>query len=62
MATSRSRDCLHSALQSSHGVHMFQCCVELGSLNESQRSEVLMKLIKKNIPDLSDDKLETFTK
>ncbi|KAK3749947.1 hypothetical protein QZH41_013854, partial [Actinostola sp. cb2023] len=62
IATSRSRDCLHGALQSGHGLHVFQCCVELSTLNERQRLEVLSKLIVKKFHDINQTELETLAK
>lgn len=62
IATSRSCDCLHGDVQSGRGVHIFQCCVELGPLNQSQRCDVLSKLIVKKHSAINCDELEAIVK
>jgi hypothetical protein len=62
IATSRSRDSLHAALQSGRGSHVFQCSVELGALSENQRMEVLYLMIKKKFQEENQTELNTLLK
>ncbi|XP_038050975.1 peroxisome biogenesis factor 1-like isoform X2 [Patiria miniata] len=49
VATTRSKGSLHQSLTSSRGCHLFQCCLEIPSLNKPQRIEVFNSAIQSKV-------------